>query len=71
MTLVSITLDEDEQEALLAVADEIANDRGILTPWEAIAEKIRRAQNGKLFEIYSPPDNRLEAERIANAGNHS
>jgi len=54
MTLVNITLDEDEQIAILRFADEVAADRGILTPWERIADKIRKARDSSLFETYLP-----------------
>jgi len=54
MTLVNITLSEDEQIAILRFADEVAADRGICTPWEGIADKIRRARDSSLFEIYLP-----------------
>jgi hypothetical protein len=54
MTLVNITLTESEQDLLTAFADEMANLHGILTPWEGIAEKIRKAQDSSAFEIYPP-----------------
>lgn len=54
MTLVNITLDEDEQIVILRLADEVAAERGILTPWERIADKIRRARDSSLFEVYFP-----------------
>jgi len=54
MTLVNITLDEDEQIVILKIADEVAADRGILTPWERIADKIRKARDSSLFEVYFP-----------------
>jgi len=44
MTLINITLNEAQQEAILKVADEIAAERGTGTPWESMAQSIRIAQ---------------------------
>jgi len=76
MTLVNITLTEDEQEILLEMSDWTPGDYAPEgSAWSSIAEKIRRARDTGLFEIYPPDENdghqRLEAERIARAGNHS
>ena len=69
MTLVNITLTEEEQEVLLRMADEIGADRGTRTPWESVAQKILRAQEdfwAAEFNIPSPDDGhmRLEAMRM-------
>ena len=52
MTLVSITLDEDEQELLLRTAGKYP-DNG---PWGSLAEKIRRVRDVSIFEHLPPPD---------------
>lgn len=45
MSLIAITLTEQEQELLLKMADEVAAERGICTPWESIARKIYHLRN--------------------------
>lgn len=50
MTLVTITLDEAEQELLLRHA---ANCLLPVYSWQAIAEKIRRAQDDSMFQGFS------------------
>ena len=66
MTLVSITLDEDEQKLLLRHAGYYP-DNG---PWSTIAESIRKAQDTSPFEIHPPDENdghaRMDAMRRLN-----
>jgi len=50
MTLVHVTLDKREQDVLLKMADEVAAERGTLTPWESIGTKIRRARDTERWE---------------------
>lgn len=54
MTLVNITLTEDEQEFVIALSGK--GDVRYLHPHFAvdIAEKIRRARTSDMFEIYPP-----------------
>lgn len=58
MTMITITLSPGEQEVLLKMADEVAAERGILTPWESIADKIRKTRKAEeaFREAYGQPD---------------
>lgn len=49
MTLVIITLDENEQ----GIVTELQRERFPET-LKSIAEKIRKAQDGSMFEVYDP-----------------
>ena len=67
IVLVNITLDEHEQGLLLRHAAHMPIAGG---PWQSIAEKITRAQDGKPWENIKPPtteqgNNRLAAMRQA------
>ena len=53
MTLVNITLDEEEQEVLLKQAEQLTPFLSVpeFSPWRSIAEKIRKAQDDSMFEV--------------------
>jgi hypothetical protein len=52
---IMIKLTDGEQAAILRMADEVASERGILTPWESLAVKIRRAQED-IWQHITPDD---------------